>query len=143
MAAMDLQQADIKGRTRITLADGSTKFLRYTYKAVKAFEIKHKEEVGEKINFFTYFQGDEKGLAEKVSATAISILIWAGLLGAGSKFSYDSVCDLLDLKRVGEYLPAIFGAIKGAMGVDDSDVKAEDEDDPLRPTVAPEDIQEL
>lgn len=125
MAEAKLQEADHQGRTKITLADGSSKFLKYKYKAVRAFEKKYKEEVGEKINFLTYFNSEETSLMEKLSATSISILIWAGMLGAGSKLSYDDVCDKLDLKQLPEYVPAVFGAIKAEMGGDEEDAASE------------------
>lgn len=133
---VDLPEVDDQGRAIVRLADGTGKYVKFNNRAVKLLE----KELG--INFFTFLSGDDKSVQEKFSFTTICAFLWAGIKGAAkdNRFTVDDVCDLIDIRKLDQYVTPIFAAIRHYTGGDkqsEDPPEQQEDEDPLRPTGAP------
>ena len=117
--------ADVRGRVAVQFGEQS-KFLHFTANAVVQLE----EQLGSSI--MGLFTGDESVRAERLGITQIRALLWAGVRGAGSKFSIDDIGEMMDLADLGYYTQCVVTALSAKF----QPSKPEDaEDESLRPTV--------
>lgn len=114
---------DRRGYVKVKLGDG-TKMLRYTTNALVELE----KELGGAVQ--SVLQDPTKA-----GFAAIRALLWAGLKGAGSRFTVLAVGELMHPSKVGYYAEKCGEALSAAMQAEDEEAS---EDDHLRPTEAPQ-----
>jgi hypothetical protein len=118
-----------RGLAKVTIGDG-TKYLRFTTNALVELE----DELG--ISVTALLSGGEEAVQARMGFKTMRALLWAGLRGAGSRFSIADVGNMMDPTAIGDYMTAVGAALNTSLGVDASKVE-EAEKDALRPTVEP------
>jgi len=115
-----------RGFITVKLKDGEKKLCFTTNALVEA-----EETLGQSIP--SMFSGGENAVLRNFGFKAIRILLWAGIRGAGSKWSLSAVGSQMESSRLGEYSEAIIKALASAMGTELEDTEGPEELDPTGP----------
>lgn len=119
-----------RGLAKVQIGDG-TKYLKFTTNALVELE----DVLGCSVT--SLFMGDETQIGERLGFKTVRALLWAGLKGAGSKFSIRAVGEIMEPQELQTYLEAIGKALNSALGSTTS-IEEDPEADKLRPTEDPQ-----